>query len=405
MTNDALPATPPQRLISLDAHRGFIMFALVSHLFAIPLIAAAVAGDSWLGQFLGYEGDHVPWAGCAVWDLIQPSFMFIVGVAVPFSYASRKRRGDSEGRVFAHVLKRIVLLLAIGLVLRSTGRTYTYFTFEDVVQQIALGYLFLYLLIGRGPRVQSAVAAAVLVGYYLLFALWPVPPADFNAAAAGLPRNWQQFTGYAAHWNLGANPAGHFDHWFLNLFPRGDGPWTFHHGGYVTLSFIPAFVTMLFGLMAGELMQRDIATTRKAAILAKCGVAALLFGFAVDGHIWPVVDWTWSIAPIVKRIWTPSWTIFSAGWVLLALAFFVYIVDVKGYKRWTFPFVVFGANSIAIYVMHETVQQWFAGRLSAHFQLQAHWGELGFGIAQVGGIALLWYIAYWMYKNRVFIRV
>jgi predicted acyltransferase len=398
-------AQGPQRLLSLDAHRGFIMAALISNLFAIPLLAAAFGEGTWWGGFLAYEGEHVPWAGCAVWDLIQPSFMFIVGVALPFSYRARKNRGDSEARIFTHVVKRIVLLLLIGLVLRSAGRPYTYFTFEDVVQQIALGYLFLYLMIGRGPKVQGAVAAAVLVGYYLLFALWPLPPADFNAAAAGLPPHWQQFTGYAAHWNLGANPAGHFDQWFLNLFPRGDGPWTFHRGGYVTLSFIPAFVTMLFGLMAGELMQQERPIREKAARLAGWGLAGVAFGFAVDGHLWPFLDWTWSIAPVVKRIWTPSWTLYSAGWVLLTLALFVYVVDIKGYRRWTFPFVVLGANSIAIYVMHETVQSWFADRLNAHFQLTAHLGEAGFGLAQLGGILLLWYAGYWMYKHRVFIRI
>ncbi|MCC6143986.1 MAG: DUF5009 domain-containing protein, partial [Candidatus Hydrogenedentes bacterium] len=142
---DAVPsADAPKRLVSLDAHRGFIMFVLVSELFGLALLAHALGDGSWLGRFLAYQTEHVPWTGCSAWDLIQPSFMFIVGVALPYSYAARKKRGDSEASIFAHTVKRIVILLLIGLVLRSQGRDYTYFTFEDVVQQIALGYIFLY---------------------------------------------------------------------------------------------------------------------------------------------------------------------------------------------------------------------------------------------------------------------
>ncbi|MCP4640553.1 MAG: DUF5009 domain-containing protein [bacterium] len=395
----------PARLISLDVHRGFVMFVLVTGFFFMDIVPEVIGTDNVIGAFCHYQTSHVSWTGCSLWDLIQPSFMFIVGVALPFSYAARKKRGDSEPLIMAHTVKRIVILLVLGLYLRSQGRSHTYFTFEDVIQQIALGYFFLYLLVGRGIKTQFAVAACVLVGYYLLFALWPLPAAHFDPVATGLPAHWRHLSGYAAHWNLGANPAGYFDRWFLNLFPRGDGPWTFHGGGYATLNFIPSFVTMLFGLMAGELMKGSRSTEAKCRLLVTSGLACLAFGFAVDGNIWPVVDWTWSIAPIVKRIWTPSFTIFSTGWVLLSMAFFVYLVDIKGSRKWTLPFMVFGANSIAIYVMHCGFQNYLRDRLDAHFQLQHAMGDVGYLVAHIASILVLYYILHWMYKKKVFIRV
>lgn len=404
MTESTAPEKKP-RLISLDAHRGFVMFALVTGFFFMNIVPEVIGTDNAVGAFWKYQTDHVPWIGCSIWDLIQPSFMFIVGVALPFSYAARKKRGDSEALIVAHTAKRIVILLLLGLYLRSQGRDYTYFTFEDVIQQIALGYAFLYLMIGRNIKTQFAVAAAVLMGYYLLFALWPLPPDGFDAAAAGLPEYWQQFSGYSAHWNLGANPAGYFDQWFLNLFPRADGPWTFHPSGYVTLSFIPSFVTMLFGLMTGEMMRSSRTTAAKCTLLIKCGLACLAFGFVVDGNIWPIVDWNWSIAPIVKKIWTPSFTIFSTGWVLLSLAFFVYTVDIKGHRKYITPFMVFGANSIAVYVMHEAFQGYLRIRFDAHFQLQNTLGDIGYLVAHIASIAVLYYVAHWMYKRKVFIRI
>ena len=177
-----------QRLVSLDAHRGFIMFALVTYLFFLSVVPQIIGTDNWLGKFLEYQTSHVVWAGCAAWDLVQPSFMFIVGVSLPYAYAARKKKGESEARILAHTIKRIVLLLVIGFALRSQGRDYIYFTLEDVVQQIALGYFFLYLMIGRTVRTQFAVAGAVLLGYYMLFALWAASSGRFQCGSRRITR-------------------------------------------------------------------------------------------------------------------------------------------------------------------------------------------------------------------------
>ncbi len=397
MSETAIPPKP-ERLVALDAYRGFTMMCLVSGIFGMALWGSGNPGGYW-DTFFKYQASHVTWTGCSLWDLIQPSFMFIVGVAMPYSYASRAAHGDSWALQFRHVVKRAVVLILLGVFLRSAGRHYTYWTFEDVISQIGLAYIFLFMTLGKGIKIQAIVTVCILVGYYLLFALWPLPNEPVDAAAMGLPKDWNYFSGFAAHWNKGLNPAGYFDQWFLNLFSQRK-PWSFHPSGYVTLSFIPSMATMLIGIMAGEHLRSDNALGKKIKHIALAGLGCLAFGLAVDGHIWPMVDWEWSIAPIVKKIWTPSFAIFSAGWTLLFLAAFLYVVDFKGYKKWAFPFVVVGMNSIAIYVMEGLLVRWVHGRLETHFGWLMN--EV---VLELGVVFVLWYICYWMYKRKIFIRV
>lgn len=401
MQNSRLP-DPANRLVSLDTFRGFVMLALASGCFGLRLLGLNTE-IPWLSEFLQYQTNHAAWTGCAAWDLVQPFFTFIVGVAMPFSYASRKARGDSEAKIALHVISRALMLILLGVYLRSSGSAQTYFTFEDVVAQIGLGYGFVYLTLSRSRRVQATIAAMVLLGYYLLFALWPQPTPE-SATAMDLPPDWQQFTGFAAHWNKGANPAGYFDQWFLNLFPRKN-PWTFHGGGYATLSFIPCIGTMIFGVIAGEILRDPRPAAQKFRILALSGATALGVGFALDGHIWPFVDFQWSISPIVKRIWTPSWTVFSSGWALLVLAGFYWVIDVKKIKKWSFPFVVVGMNPITIYFMLSQTNGYIGRTLETHLRLTHFFGENGAVLRELLIPVILWLILYFMYRKKWFLRI
>lgn len=391
-----------QRLVSLDAYRGFVMLALVSAGFGVTRVARDHEGEV-VWDFFRYQFSHAQWTGCSFWDLIQPSFMFIAGVSIPLSYYARRDRGDSDRKLLAHAAYRAAFLILLGVFLRSNGSDRTEYTFEDVVSQIGLGYLFVYALIGRGIRVQAISAAVVLVGYWLLFAVWPLPGAEFNPAAAGIPSDWRQFDGFAAHWNKHANPAGYFDAWFLKFFP--ETAYTYNGGGYTTLNFVPSMATMLFGLMTGELMRGERTPGQKAGILALAGAAGLAVGFLLDGNIWPGLDWNWSIAPIVKRIWTPSFAVFSTGWTVLILAAFVWVIDVKGYKRWTFPLVVMGLNSITLYVMESLLVRWLRQTLRTHLGEDTFAGGFGPVYMAVATTLLLWLIVYWMYRRRLFIRI
>jgi predicted acyltransferase len=329
--------------------------------------------------------------------------MFMVGVALLFSVASRRARGDPFANQLGHAVRRALILILLGVFLRSQGRGQTYWTFEDVLTQIGLGYVFLFLLAHASTRVQWTSAAAILVAYWAAFALYPLPPAGFDTAALGVPADWpHHLQGFAAHWDKNTNLANRFDQWFLNLFPR-EKPFVFNNGGYVTLSFIPSLATMIFGLLAGGVLRdlRASARDHEQALrnLVVYGAAGVALGAALHFV---------GVSPLVKRIWTPSWAIFSAGWATLFLAFFYYVVDVKGHRGWTFPFVVVGMNSIAMYVIVHVWEHYLAESLRTH---------LGRGTLQmfgapyepivIGALSLLffWLVLLWMYRRRIFIRI
>lgn len=389
----------PKRLISLDAYRGFVMFLMVAEVWSFSHVSRAFP-DSSFWAFLASQQSHREWVGCSLHDLIQPSFTFMVGVALPFSIASRLARGQTFGKLFAHAIWRSILLTALGIFLRSTGNhKQTNFTFEDTLSQIGMGYTFAFLLAFCKPRTQWISLALILVGYWAAWALYPLPGADFDWASVGVPANWpHHLSGFAQHWDKNYNLGTAFDRWFLNLFPR-EKPWIYNGGGYLTLSFIPTLGTMIFGIFAGRWLRTDGTPEQKLFTLIKAGLACLAAGTALHFA---------GICPIVKRIWTPSWTIFSAGWAFLILAAFYAIIDLKGHRRWAFPLVVIGMNSIAMYCL---------AHLSENFIVTAFRTHLGQDIFNLFGagyssllsgsavILTLWLILYWMYKRQIFLRI
>ena len=394
----AKAAVTATRLTSLDAFRGATMLFMASEILRIPSLARSFP-DSPTAQFLASMLDHRAWVGCAPWDLIQPAFMFMVGVSLPFSIASRRARGQSFGRMLAHSAYRAAVLIALGIFLRSQSRAQTYFTFEDVLTQIGLGYVFLFVLGWARPKIQWAAAIAILVGYWAAFALYPLPPQGFDTTTVGVPVDWPHHqTGFAQHWDKNTNLANAFDQWFLNLFPR-ERPFVFNRGGYLTLNFVPSLATMIFGLLAGGLLRSERPGAAKLRMLIVWGIAGIALGAAVHAL---------GIGPIVKRIWTPSWTIFSAGWVTLMLAACYYVIDLRGYRRWAFPLLVVGMNSIATYVLVHVATDYMERALITHF------GRAVFDAVHpaflpiaLGATTLLifWLILYWMYRQRVFVRI
>jgi len=393
----AVAAATSARLVSLDAFRGATMLFMASEIMNIPRLARDYPGSPTAG-FLAHMLEHREWVGCAPWDLIQPAFMFMVGVALPFSIASRRARGQSFGRLFTHAVYRALMLIALGIFLRSQGRALTYFTFEDVLTQIGLGYVFLFLLAWTRPRVQLAAAALILVGYWAAFAAYPLPPAGFDSTTAGVPADWpHHVTGFAQHWDKNTNLAHRADQWFLNLFPR-ERPFAFNRGGYLTLNFVPSLATMIFGLLAGGLLRTARPDREKVRLLVLWGIGGLALGAALHAL---------GICPIVKRIWTPSWALFSGGWVALMLAASYFVIDMRGHRRWVFPLLVVGANSIAMYVIVHVATDYMFRTFRTH---------LGGVIAQIPGpfqtitlgaatLMVFWLMLLWMYKRRVFVRI
>jgi predicted acyltransferase len=279
-------------------------------------------------------------------------------------------------------------------------RSQTYFTFEDTLTQIGLGYPFLFLLGFRPPRWAWWALGAILTGYWLAWALYPVAGPGFDWNSVGVTAAWNaqhNYTGFLAHWNKNYNLGNAFDQWFLNLFPR-EHPFVFNEGGYLTLSFIPTLGTMILGLVAGRWLRAAAPEIpmRKLLVAGLVGVAAgLLLHFT-------------HVCPVVKRIWTPAWTLFSGGLCFWFLAVFSWIIDVKRYRKWAYPLVVIGMNSIAAYCIAHFFEEFFSSSFRIH--LGAHFfAFLGAGLEPLlHGAAILacyWLLLFWMYRRRIFLKI
>lgn len=369
--------------------------------------------DSWLWSLLRYQTSHAEWIGCSYWDLIQPSFMFMVGLSMAYSYLKRQREGHSYRRMLGHAVSRSLILILLGIFLSSHGPL-TRWWMTNVLTQMGLGYAFLFLLWGRGFKNQAIATGGVLVFTWLLFVLYPNSGLDIEKGAPelGVTAEWAQehLEGVDSSWHKNANIAQAFDEWFLNAMPksapftRDDSPqiadpFVANSGGYQTLNFLPSLATMLFGLMCGELLRSKRPNEAKLKWLILAGVGGLIAGWLLG---------VTGICPLVKRIWTPSWALFSTGWCALILAGLYWVIDMRQYRRWAFPLIVVGMNSIAIYCMGMLLKGWVRGNLTRH---------LGDGVFSIGGPMyepmfqatftglVFWVICYWMYRQKLFVRI
>jgi heparan-alpha-glucosaminide N-acetyltransferase len=385
------------RNTAVDAYRGFVMLLMMAEVLRLPAVSQAFQGD-WFWGFLAFNQSHVEWAGCSLHDTIQPSFSFLVGVALPYSIASRVAKGFSFRRMMIHTLWRSLLLVWLGIFLRSQRGPIPNFTFEDTLTQIGLGYTFLFLLGFVRARWQYVALAAILAGYWLAWILYPLPGPGFDYQAVGVPPDWvHSYSGLAAHWNKNANLGAAFDQWFLNLFPR-TRPFVFNGGGYLTLSFIPTLGTMILGLIAGRWLRAETPHIpfKKILVAAAAGFAGgALLHYA-------------GICPIVKRIWTPAWTLFSGGICFSFLAGFCWIIEVRKQRKWAFPLIVIGMNSIAAYFLADYFGRQVADAIRIHLG-SAPFQVFGAGVEPLmrGGLQLLtyWLILFWMYRRKIFLRI
>lgn len=443
-----------QRLASLDAYRGFIMIMLAANGFGIAQFAklesTSPVWQSWdreWWQNFAFHFTHpswesiTGWAGVSFWDLIQPSFMFMVGVAMPYSYARREKQGSSTTKRHLHAALRAIILVLMGVFLYSLREQQTNWIFTNVLAQIGLGYYFAYLLLGRSQRIQLIAFALILVGYWAFFKLQP-PPDNYDFAAVNaMADNGEVFAAPYEAWSKNANAAHFFDVWLLNalrspVHPTADGksakdvaavneggeakpkgsfirrwwfansePHTFNGGGYVTLNFIPSIATTLLGILCGQLLMVPVSHRDKLLSLLLAAFACLALG--VLAHH--------TVCPIVKRIWTPSWVLFSGGYTIAMLAAFYFVFDVLPLRKLAFPLVVVGMNSIAVYLMSQLLRGWVTEKVvQIHFggMLKSMFGEgavsadaIGALVLPTATLAVFWLVAFWMYRNRYFIRV
>lgn len=399
MAESVRVSPPSRRNVAVDVYRGFVMLLMMAEVLQLSRVSQAFPA-SWFWRILALNQTHVQWTGCSLHDTIQPGFSFLVGVALPYSIASRLAKGGTFGKLFAHALWRSLLLIALGVFLRSMSSQQTYFTFEDTLSQIGLGYPFLFLLGFRPPRWAWWALGAILSGYWLAWALYPLAPANFDWSSVGVSAAWHaqhNFTGFLAHWNKNYNLGNSFDQWFLNLFPR-EHPFVFNDGGYLTLSFIPTLGTMILGLIAGRWL-RDSSPEIPMRKLLLAGVGGVAVGLLLHfAHV----------CPVVKRIWTPAWTLFSGGLCFFFLAAFSWIIDVKGYRKWSFLLVVIGMNSIAAYCIAHLFENFIISSFRIHLGPN-FFAFLGTGLEPLvhGAAVLSCYclILLWMYRRKLFLKI
>lgn len=379
-TVPTLQPAQPVRLASIDVYRGFVMFLMVAEVLNLDRLAKLFPGNP-VWEAIAFHTTHVEWVGCSLHDMIQPSFSFLVGVALPFSLANRLARGESFNFMAMHALWRSVILVLLGVFLRSTHSSMTNWTFEDTLTQIGLGYFFLFLLGWQKTWFVWLAFFAIVVGYWFAWVLFPAAGPDF-----------------LSHWQKNANLGWAFDTWFLNIFPR-EKPFTANGGGYLTLSFIPTLGTMILGLIAGRWLRMPWAMWKQIAVLLVAGGISLAIGYYM--HVF-------DICPNVKRIWTPTWVFYSGGWCFLMLAFFVTMVDVLPLRPLFFPLIVIGANSIAIYCLSHLIDGFIKTSLYTHLgkglfrSLGDQYEQLLIGIAIM---LVLWLILFWMYRRKLFLKI
>jgi len=346
------------RLYSLDAFRGFTMVWMISEGFGLRVFE----GQGLMG-LLAAQFEHVPWEGLAAWDLIQPFFMFIVGVAMPFSFARRQAQGEAWGRSFRHVLWRCLLLIGFGLIARSVQAGKPTLDLINVLAQVSVTYLIAFLLMRYSWRVQVSAAFALLALTWVLYTA----------------------TGHAEPWSRADNFGRALD---LAILGKTWG------GGYATINCIPSAFNTIAGVLAGMLL-RSVSPARLMRTLAAAGLALIATGLALH----PLV-------PIIKKIWTPSFALLSTGCCLLALLVFYWICDIRKHQRWATVFVIVGANSIFIYLFHEILGRWlrqtapvFTGWAIAWWP---NWGQVFTACAI---IAFQIWICVWLYRRRIFFKI
>lgn len=364
-------ATRGQRLFSLDVYRGLVMTLLIAeaagvyvalHGFDEPWVKAAAE------QFM-----HPPWEGLRFWDLVQPAFMFIVGVAMVFSMRKRAERGEGKARRFGHILKRCVILFLLGTGLHCIYAGEPVFELWNVLTQLSVTILIAYALMELPIAAQLLISLGLIGATDMAYRFILIPPYD------------QPF-------GPGANLGSYVD---MLLMGR------LNSDHWVAVNCVPSAAHTIWGVLAGRVLSGDRGTAKKAMTLALWGVAgiAIGYGLAYVGY-----------APIIKRTCTGPFVVVSGGWCVLALAVFYAVYDGLGFRAGGWVVAVVGMNPILIYLIAESMgYSWLNPKVGIFVE-----GWLG--MAGVAGPtaaltnalvvwALLWGLCWWLYRKRIFVKV
>ncbi len=363
------PNAPAGRLFSLDFFRGLTMFLLVAeftHLFS-NFTEPAFEGTIIYTVFEQFH--HHPWNGLRFWDLIQPFFMFIVGVAMPISFANRMKRGQTHKQLLMHTLRRAFLLLFLGWGLYCIDAGMIVFRFQNVLAQLSVTYLLAFLVMNKPVRTQIIFSFALIGLTELIYRFFPVE--GFNHP-------------FIADQNFGT--------WLDLQYGGAD-----LSGHWVSFNAIPTTAHTIWGVLAGQLLISNRTAKEKLKILIIAGVIGVVVGYGLN-----------PITPIIKRISTSSFVIASGGWTFLALAFSYWLIDIKNQKNWSLVFAIVGMNPLFIYLFGHVGGAPFIEHILHPFTFVAFdWmGDLTATIVTNALVLyLLWYICKWLYMKKIFIKI
>ena len=363
------PTENTDRLISLDALRGFDMFWIIGGQAMVHALGRSIGlspDNGFLAQF-----EHVPWQGLHFFDLIWPLFMFMVGVSIPFSLAKRREAGQSATSIYLHTLLRAIILFVLGMIAQGNLLSYNLAELHpcySVLHGIAAGYLIATLVtFNFKPAGQATFLGVFLLLYWAALMLIPVP---------GVGRGILTPDG---------NAAIYIDRIVLGHFQYGENTWF--------LTYLSFASSVLIGVLAGEVLRSRRTPGDKVRHLLMGGAALTVLGLV------------WSLSlPIIKLLWTSSFVLIGGGFSVLLMGLFYLVVDVLHFRRWAFPLVVIGMNSLAVYMATSVfdfrqVGHAFVGHLAPVLGV---W--IGF-VEACAAFLIVWSILYWMFKTKSFVRV
>lgn len=361
------------RVVSIDALRGFDMFWIIGG--GTLFLSVFKWLDNPVFRTLAAQFEHSAWNGCTFEDIIFPLFLFIMGASMPYSLTKRLERGDSRTQLYLHIVKRACILYFLGLVYYGLlDFNFSQQRFVGVLPRIAICYLFTGLIVmNAGIRGQAVWTAMILIAYWLVLKLTPVP-----GYGAGV---------FTPEGNLGVYIDQHFLPGKFNT-----------HGAYLgdftgIIGTFPAVASTLLGVLSGHWLRSNIPDKNKVLGLGAAGVVSIVLSFI------------WSInLPINKTLWTSSYVLLTGGWSLLLLAFFYWIIDVRGFRSWAFPFVVIGLNSITIYVADRLFSFGSIARVFVHGFID-YFGTFKPVFWAMSVLAVQWLFLYFLYRRKIFLKV
>ena len=362
MAASSIPSTPApasgQRHVALDSMRGFVMLLLVSHFLGLGELKAPSL------KAIADQFEHLSWDGFVPWEMIMPSFMFMVGVSLPLALARRQAAGAGFPQTLKHVVGRAFRLVLLGQFLTCVHAGRYWYEPYETLTQLGLSYLLAFLILQLPWRWQPVAAAGSLLANLFLYLAFPGSAGPFSAND-----------------NIGVV----VDKAVFNLN---------HAGSWATINFLGSGITVLFGAWTGALIAGKRPPAAKLKILAGAAAAS----FALCAAFVPFI-------PIIHKAWTLTFTFIHTGILLLVVALFYAAVDVKGYKRLAFPLMVVGVNSIFIYMLSQLLHGWIDKTLAVFTGGFAFIGSFAPAVQACAVALVMWYACYWLYQRKVFFRV